>query len=59
MSVWWSHLLWVVGGLNESNGRQQRVVVNGGHGSYDGLCGGNPLWVVDCFNDINWHGVWE
>ena len=35
------------------------IVVNGGHGSDDGLCGGNPLWVVDCLDDVSWHEVCE
>ena len=23
----------------------------------DGFCGGDPLWVVDCLDDVDWHGL--
>ena len=43
-------LLRKVDGRNESNGGMWHIVVNGGHGSDDGLHGGNPLWVADHLN---------
>ena len=51
-------LLRKVNGPNESNGSTWRVVANGGHGSDDGLRGGNPL-LVDRFDDVDWRGVCE
>ena len=33
------------------------VVVNGGCGVDDGFCEGDPLWVVDHFDDLDWHGL--
>ena len=48
-----------VDGRNESNGSTWRVVANGGHGSDDGLRGGNPLRVADRLDDVNRRGIWE
>ena len=48
-----------VDGRNKSNGGMWRVVANGGHGSDDGLHGGNPLRVADCLDDVNRRGIWE
>ena len=44
---------------NGLNGGTWRVVVDGGCGSDDRLRGGNPLQMADCFDDVDWHGVWE
>ena len=57
MSIGGPHLLRVVGGLNESNGGWQHIVVNVGCGMDDGFCGGNPLQVADRLNNVDWHGV--
>ena len=56
MSVGGSHLLRMVGGLNELNGGWWCIVVNGAHGTNDGFCGCYPLWVADCLNDLDWCG---
>ena len=57
VSVRWSCLVLVVGGLDESNGEQRRIVANGGCGSDDGLHGGNPLQMADRLNDLDWCGL--
>ena len=54
VSAGWPCLLLVVGGLDKLNGQQRRIVVNGGCGSDDRLRGGNPLWMADCLNDLDW-----
>ena len=54
VSVQWSCLLLVVGGFNESNGGRRRVVADRGRGMNDRFCGGDPLRMVDCFDDIDW-----
>ena len=59
MSTGWSYHLRKVDCRNGLNGGTWRVVVDGGRGSDDGLCGGNPLWVVDCLDDVSWHEVCE
>ena len=49
----------MVGGLDELDRGWQHVVVNGACGMNDGLCGGNPLWMADCLDNMNQHGIWE
>ena len=57
MSTGWNYRLRKVDVQNELNGGTWRIVANWGCGLDDGLHGGNPLLVVDHFNDINWRGV--
>ena len=60
MSVGGSHLLRVMGGLNESNGGRWRVVARGAHGTHDGFHGHDSLQVADHFNGLDWHGqLWR
>ena len=47
----------MVGGLNELNGCGWHVVANQGHCANDGFRGGNPLWVVNRLDDVDWHGL--
>ena len=32
-------------------------MVDGGCGTNDGFRGGNPLWMADRFDNVDWHGV--
>ena len=59
MSIGGSHLLRVMGGLNESNRGGWCVVACGARGTHNGFHGRNSLWVVDRFNDVDWRGVCE
>ena len=59
---WWvstggSHLLRMVGGLNELNGVMWHVVASRGHGMNNRLHGGNPLQMADHLDDMNWCGI--
>ena len=51
-------LLRKVDGLNDSNRCWWHIVANGGHGLDDWLCGGDPLWVADHFDGLDWHRLW-
>ena len=44
---------------NGSNGGTWRIVVDGGRGTNDGFCGGDPLRVANRFNDVDRRGIWE
>ena len=37
--------------------RRWHIVANGGHGTDDGFCGGDPLWVVNRLDDVDWRGL--
>ena len=34
-------------------------MVDGGRGTNDGFCGGDPLWVADRFDDVDRRWIWE
>ena len=57
VSAGWSCLLRKVDCRNESNGGTWHVVVDWGHGTNDGLHGGNPLQMANRLDGVNWHGV--
>ena len=59
VSVGWNYCLRKVDVQNELNGGTWRVVVDGGRGSDDGLCGGNPLWVANRLDGVDRRGVCE
>ena len=59
MSTGWNCLLRKVDCRNESNGGTWHVVANGGRGANNGFHGGNPLQVANCFDNVDWHGIWE
>ena len=36
--------------------RRWHIVANGGCGTDDGFCGGDPLWVANRLDDVEWGG---
>ena len=59
MSTGWNCCLRKVDCRNGSNRGTWRVVVDGGRGTNDGLCGGDPLQVANRLDDVDRRRVCE
>ena len=47
----------MVGGLDKLNGCGWHIVANQGCCANDRFRGGDPLWVANHLDDIDWHGL--
>ena len=50
--------LGVVNSLIGLNGSRWHFIVDRGCSANNGFHGGNPLWVVNHFNNLDWHKLW-